>query len=274
MRARGRTRPIAGSLESSRTARASGTRRRSGGSAPLPAIDRSSATRRPLDTVGVPRRAQLIPWRVAGRVTDRQTSADEVVQATGWVFNNETRHGPDARRVRRRPATPRYARTSTAFGLSRRRRRGPHDRRDRLGHRPDDVRVHPPVRHGLRVRSRRRVPRTVPRGGRHVSASSTGCAPSPCPTATRWRSPTTSPTSCSATSRCSTVDRRDALGARRRVAARRPARRDDRPQLPVPCVGRRVPAAARLDRARRLSASPVSARGCRDGGWRPGWPGR
>lgn len=36
------------------------------------------------------RRAQLIPWKVAGRVTEQQASADEVVQATGWVFNNET----------------------------------------------------------------------------------------------------------------------------------------------------------------------------------------
>lgn len=36
------------------------------------------------------RRAQLLPWKVAGRVTERQASADEVVQATGWVFNNET----------------------------------------------------------------------------------------------------------------------------------------------------------------------------------------
>lgn len=36
------------------------------------------------------RRPQLIPWKVAGRVTERQASADEVVQATGWVFNNET----------------------------------------------------------------------------------------------------------------------------------------------------------------------------------------
>jgi len=38
------------------------------------------------------RRAQLIPWKVAGRVTERQTTADEVVQSTGWVFNNETGH--------------------------------------------------------------------------------------------------------------------------------------------------------------------------------------
>jgi SAM-dependent methyltransferase len=36
------------------------------------------------------RRPQLIPWKTAGRVTEQQASADEVVQATGWVFNNET----------------------------------------------------------------------------------------------------------------------------------------------------------------------------------------
>ena len=38
------------------------------------------------------RRAQLIPWKVAGRMTEQQDSADDVVQATGWVFNNETGH--------------------------------------------------------------------------------------------------------------------------------------------------------------------------------------
>jgi SAM-dependent methyltransferase len=38
----------------------------------------------------VARRSQLLPWRVAGRVTDRQQSADDVVQTTGWVFNSET----------------------------------------------------------------------------------------------------------------------------------------------------------------------------------------
>ena len=41
-------------------------------------------------TCSMRRRPQLIPWKVAGRVTERQASADEVVQATGWVFNNET----------------------------------------------------------------------------------------------------------------------------------------------------------------------------------------
>jgi SAM-dependent methyltransferase len=35
-------------------------------------------------------RSQLIPWKVAGRVTERQADADRVVQTTGWVFNNET----------------------------------------------------------------------------------------------------------------------------------------------------------------------------------------
>lgn len=36
------------------------------------------------------RRPQLIPWKAAGRLTEEQGSADEVVQTTGWVFNNET----------------------------------------------------------------------------------------------------------------------------------------------------------------------------------------
>lgn len=36
------------------------------------------------------RGSQFLPWRVAGQLTDRQQSADDVVQATGWVFNNET----------------------------------------------------------------------------------------------------------------------------------------------------------------------------------------
>ena len=35
-------------------------------------------------------RPQLIPWKVAGRVTEEVTDADRVVQTTGWVFNNET----------------------------------------------------------------------------------------------------------------------------------------------------------------------------------------
>lgn len=36
------------------------------------------------------RRPQLIPWKVAGRITERVADADRVVQETGWVFNNET----------------------------------------------------------------------------------------------------------------------------------------------------------------------------------------
>jgi SAM-dependent methyltransferase len=36
------------------------------------------------------RRPQLIPWKVAGRATEQSVSADQVVQTTGWVFNNET----------------------------------------------------------------------------------------------------------------------------------------------------------------------------------------
>jgi SAM-dependent methyltransferase len=36
------------------------------------------------------RRIELLPWKAAGRVTERQTSGDDVVRTTGWVFNNET----------------------------------------------------------------------------------------------------------------------------------------------------------------------------------------
>jgi len=38
----------------------------------------------------VSRRGQFVPWVTAGRVTERQSSADDVIKATGWVFNNET----------------------------------------------------------------------------------------------------------------------------------------------------------------------------------------
>jgi SAM-dependent methyltransferase len=35
------------------------------------------------------RRPQLVPWKAAGLVTERQASGDDVVRTTGWVFNNE-----------------------------------------------------------------------------------------------------------------------------------------------------------------------------------------
>lgn len=34
------------------------------------------------------RRAQLIPWKTAGRVSEQYASGDDVVRETGWVFNN------------------------------------------------------------------------------------------------------------------------------------------------------------------------------------------
>lgn len=34
------------------------------------------------------RHAQLIPWKTAGRVSERFASGDDVVRETGWVFNN------------------------------------------------------------------------------------------------------------------------------------------------------------------------------------------
>lgn len=38
------------------------------------------------------RHAQDFPWKVAGRIVERQPSGDQVVRKTGWVFNNETGH--------------------------------------------------------------------------------------------------------------------------------------------------------------------------------------
>ena len=36
------------------------------------------------------RRRQLIPWKAAGRVSERMATGDDVVRETGWVFNNAT----------------------------------------------------------------------------------------------------------------------------------------------------------------------------------------
>ncbi len=36
------------------------------------------------------RRAQLIPWKAAGRVSEQMANGDDVVRQTGWVFNNAT----------------------------------------------------------------------------------------------------------------------------------------------------------------------------------------
>ncbi|TVR28008.1 MAG: class I SAM-dependent methyltransferase [Ilumatobacter sp.] len=36
----------------------------------------------------MPRRTQLIPWKSAGRASERYVSGDDVVRETGWVFNN------------------------------------------------------------------------------------------------------------------------------------------------------------------------------------------
>ena len=38
----------------------------------------------------VARRSQFLPWKVAGRISERQATGDDVVRTTGWVFNNET----------------------------------------------------------------------------------------------------------------------------------------------------------------------------------------
>jgi len=40
----------------------------------------------------VGRRGQFLLWKAAGRTSERQASCDDVVRATGWVFNNEAGH--------------------------------------------------------------------------------------------------------------------------------------------------------------------------------------
>lgn len=37
------------------------------------------------------RRPQLVPWKAAGKLSERQASGDDVVRALGWVFNNRKR---------------------------------------------------------------------------------------------------------------------------------------------------------------------------------------
>ena len=85
-------------------------------------------------------RKQHVPWRAAGTASEAQASADDVVRETGWVFNNVT--GDDLNLAE-------FVSTGDhevgaflkAFDLPTGHRRL--DRRDRLGHRPDDGRRSP-----------------------------------------------------------------------------------------------------------------------------------
>ena len=150
------------------------------------------------------RRPQLIPWKAAGRVTEEQASADEVVQATGWVFNNET---GDTLTLAEFVATgdSEVAVYVDRFGLGDDERRPAPARRDRLRHRPHDVRLHPALRHRLSPATSTPASSSAAARPSPASARSTGCARSRSPTAARCASPTTPPTSRSATSRCSTA---------------------------------------------------------------------
>ena len=89
----------------------------------------------------VARRSQFLPWRVAGQLTDKQQSADDVVQATGWVFNSDTGD---------QQTLAEFVESGDAevglfldgFGLTRRGRGAPRARRDRCRDRSDDVCLH------------------------------------------------------------------------------------------------------------------------------------
>jgi SAM-dependent methyltransferase len=37
------------------------------------------------------RRSELVPWKAAGKLSEKQSSGDDVVRALGWVFNNRKR---------------------------------------------------------------------------------------------------------------------------------------------------------------------------------------
>ena len=173
--------------------------------------------------------------RPGGRVPDQeaQASADDVVRETGWVFNNVT--GDSGRRSPSSspPATTRCRRYLEYL-------RAAHGRRRRstlveigVRHRPHDLRLHPRVRAGDRLRPRRRrsssaAARRSARFGKvdrlrtvHVADGRT------LDLARRLRR-----RSCSATSRCSTAPLDDALALAGRGGAGRPARRPDRAQLP------------------------------------------
>ena len=172
-----------------------------------------------------------------------------------------------------RPATRRHSPSSShsgdaevpmyldAFGLAGGRRRRRRARRDRRGHRAHDVRVHPALRHRLRLRPRRRLPRTLPRGGRPLRQRR------PAAHDPRARRPhARRPRRCRR--RGVQLHHAAALlaqrrpGARRRGAARRAPGRHDRPQLPAT---RRGPTSCCSRSARscaRCSPCPGSGRGC------------
>ena len=157
------------------------------------------------DTIdSVRRRGQFVPWMTAGRVTELQASADEVVQETGWVFNNETGAGLSLEQfvLTGDQEVPAYL---TVFGLRRSVERRQDPRRDRLWNRSDDVCVHPGVRNRDRLRSRCGLPRALHRDGRPVRKARPARRPSTSPTDTRWISNRTRPIWRSATSRSSTA---------------------------------------------------------------------
>ena len=150
------------------------------------------------------RRPQLIPWKVAGRVTE--AAGQRRRRRAGHRLGLQQR---DRRHARRSPsssppATARSPSTSSA-SASARRRRPAHARRDRLRHRPHDVRLHAALRHRLRLRPRRRVPRALPRGRGPVRQGRSAAHDRGRRRPHAARSPTTPPTSPSATSRCSTA---------------------------------------------------------------------
>ena len=101
-----------------------------------------------------------------------------------------TRPAPISRsRSSWRPVTRRCRRTSPCSGFADAGHRAADDRRDRLRHRADDLRVHPRVRHGGRRATSMPASSSAPTRPSAGSARSTGCARATSPTARRSTSP-------------------------------------------------------------------------------------
>ena len=191
-------------------------------------------------------------------MTDQQQSADDVVQATGWVFNNETGDAADARRVRR-------DRRRRGAGVPRRLRPATRRRRERSALVEIGSGIGRMTCAFTRAFGDACTPATSTPGSSSAaarrspgSARSTGCARSRSPTAARSTSPTTSPTSTFSYITLQHCARERRPRARRRGGAGRPRRAGTialnfRPRV----VGRRASCCRSAASSAACSASPA-----------------
>ena len=218
------------------------------------------------------RHSPHIAWRTAGRVSDADGDRRRCRPRDRLGVQQRGRRLGHARRVRRHrrrrgAGLPRVPRTAHA------RRRRAHAGRDRLRHRPHDLRLH-------RASSARWSPATSTPAFSSAatrrsagSARSTGCARSMSPTAARSTSPTTPPTSRFSYITLQHCLLDDALALATEAVPRRTARRPDRTQLPCSRRLRRGRGPGRSGRA-RLVPHPLLGDRLARAAASPAWPGR